>query len=77
MKELRETFVNYHEVGKKMAQAYIDGGPEEGNKTMAGFDEAAANLVATLDPVVEEQIAELEESVGSIVTSSGLLQVAS
>ena len=43
------TFEKYYEVGKKMAQAYIDEGPSGGNQMMANFDEAAVAMSDEVD----------------------------
>ncbi len=72
--ELSVAITNYYEVGKTMAQAYIDGGPEAGNKTMAQFDEAAATMANSLDPFIESQTDELNEAMESIVSSTGVLR---
>ncbi|WP_320825265.1 methyl-accepting chemotaxis protein [Reinekea sp.] len=48
-------FDTYYRVGKKMAQAYIDGGPAAGNQMMALFDDAAAAIGAKVD-LVQAQI---------------------
>ncbi|MFC1602484.1 methyl-accepting chemotaxis protein [Pseudomonadota bacterium] len=42
-------FDAYYEVGKKMAQAYIDEGPAGGNQMMAQFDEVAAQMAEEVD----------------------------
>ena len=55
VRELESAIADYYTVGKKMASAYIEGGPETGNKTMAEFDTAAANMVDKLAPFVESQ----------------------
>jgi len=49
-------FDNYYEVGKKMAQAYIEDGPRAGNKMMAEFDAAAKKLHQIFDPFVQENL---------------------
>ncbi len=72
--ELESAVNDYYEVGKKMAQAYIDGGPEAGNKTMAEFDTAAATLAGALDPFIESQTDELSEAMASIVSSTAFLR---
>jgi len=66
---------NYYEVGKTMAQAYIDGGAEAGNKTMAEFDTAAATMLQALDPFIKSQTDELNEAMESIVSSTGALRM--
>ncbi len=43
-----------------MAQVYIDGGPEAGNKLMAGFDEASETLQKNLTPFVEAQVEQMK-----------------
>ena len=63
---LRESFDSYYEAGKKMAQGYVDGGPEVGNKMMASFDEAAAALSERLDPFVESQTEELDMALATV-----------
>lgn len=57
--ELERAMENYHAVGVKMAQAYIDGGPESGNKLMAGFDDAAAKIADSIEPFLDQQLSEL------------------
>lgn len=42
-------FSAYYDVGKQMAQAYIDEGPSGGNKMMARFDEVAAKMAEEVD----------------------------
>ena len=37
---------DYYEHGKKMAQAYVDAGPESGNKWMVSFDKKAESITA-------------------------------
>jgi methyl-accepting chemotaxis protein len=60
----------YYEVGKEMAQAYIDSGPEAGNKQIESFDTAAENLSAALDPFIDTQLAELDHAMDSIISSA-------
>jgi methyl-accepting chemotaxis protein len=69
VRELRSDIDNYYETGKKMAHAYVDGGPAAGNKLMADFDGAAETLSSDLEPFVEEQVEEMESMVGSIISS--------
>ena len=47
-------FEDYYNVGKKMAQAYIDQGPEGGNKLMGRFDTVAADIAREVDGFLEE-----------------------
>ncbi|NOX74950.1 MAG: hypothetical protein GXP03_15465 [Alphaproteobacteria bacterium] len=49
LSEMVDAFGPFYAEGKEMAQAYIDGGPEVGNRHMNKFDEVAAALAATSD----------------------------
>jgi len=51
-------FDAYYSAGKKMAQAYIDGGPAAGNQMMTPFDDSAAAIGAKVDQV-QQQISAL------------------
>lgn len=51
---MRKEFNDYYEVGKQMAQAYIDGGPSSGNQMMAAFDEVAAKISTDVDDYLAE-----------------------
>lgn len=59
----------YYETGKQMANAYIKGGTEAGNKIMAAFDSSAKNLHDALDPFVLEQTSELNAKMDEIQQS--------
>ncbi len=69
LERLKTQFERYYTTGKKMAQAYINGGPAKGNKIMGEFDGAAEALWTSLNPLVEEQAGELKESMDGIVVS--------
>ncbi len=64
--ELKDRFDNYYEVGKQMASAYIKGGPELGNKTMADFDGSASALTEVLQPFIKEQIDSATTALGVV-----------
>ena len=49
----QKDFATYYEIGKKMAQAYIDSGPQEGNKMMKILDPFAEKLNSTLNQWVD------------------------
>jgi methyl-accepting chemotaxis protein len=46
---MKPVFQAYYETGRKMAQSYIDEGPEGGNKMMASFDKVAAKMSEEVD----------------------------
>jgi len=43
----------YVATGEKMAKAYIEGGPEAGNKLMGSFDESSDEITAKLDELIK------------------------
>lgn len=53
--QLLPVFEEYYRVGQVMAQAYIDGGPASGNRTMAQFDEAASAMYEEIDALLTSQ----------------------
>jgi methyl-accepting chemotaxis protein len=67
--DLQLRFDAYYAAGRKMAQAYIDGGPPMGNRMMRDFDKMAEALHAVLDPFVTEQTDEAETMMEGIVRS--------
>ena len=58
-----------------MAQEYIDGGPEAGNKIMTDFDEAASSLYDEVEPFVKEQLESLEKKINFIHSLLNLLVI--
>ncbi len=73
---LETAFGDYYDTGKTMARAYVEGGAQAGNKMMASFDEAAARMTESLEPLVESQEKELDNALASIVSSTSLLRTA-
>ena len=63
---LKISAIAYYDMGKRMAQSYIDAGPAGGNQMMAQFDAAAANMYEALDPFLEAQITEMEHKISTI-----------
>lgn len=84
-------FDSYYEAGKEMARAYIEEGPSGGNKMMAQFDEAAANISEKVDTFLADTIEKTNTSlliqqdlasssritviIGAVVTLAGILFV--
>ena len=67
--KLKQAMENYHSVGVKMANAYIDGGPEAGNKLMAGFDQAAGKIAKNIEPFLEQQLGELDKEMERTISA--------
>lgn len=72
--ELRVKINGYYAAGKKMAEAYVAKGPEGGNKMMADFDTAAANLSEAMEPFVQQQLDELQHELTRMQDMAGTLQ---
>ena len=53
LESVQREFVPYYEIGRGMAQAYIDGGPERGNLIMGRFDGAAESLTESVERLTE------------------------
>ena len=51
---LKKEFPPYYEMGQKMAHAYIDGGPESGNKLMGDFDRTAGAMADVVGELIKE-----------------------
>lgn len=52
--EIKTSFEAYYAVGKKMAQGYINGGPEAGNIIMGEFDQTAQDINGRVDQLRQE-----------------------
>ncbi|MCG8553376.1 MAG: methyl-accepting chemotaxis protein [Desulfobacterales bacterium] len=70
LKEMRKSLDDYYNMGKRMAQAYILGGPEKGNPMMEEFDPFAAKLAGIIDKIVDEHKEELMNTFAAIEKSS-------
>ncbi len=75
-------FAKYYIVGKKMAQAYIDHGPQEGNKMMELLDPFALKLGVQLDKWIdtykqhsEKEIIQIEEDLLAFKYSTLLISI--
>ncbi|MGE4274236.1 MAG: methyl-accepting chemotaxis protein [Desulfitobacterium sp.] len=68
--EIRTSFEAYYNVGKKMAQGYIDGGPEAGNIIMLEFDQTAQDINGRVDQLRQEAMAsaDVKEEMLSLIT---------
>jgi len=60
--EMKSRFENYYQTGRKMAQAYIDQGPEGGNKIMSEFDTAAESFTKAFDKLVAKKESEIDQA---------------
>lgn len=72
--ELQNKFAPYYEVGQKMAQAYINGGPESGNPMMEEFDGVAVSINEAVAALRNEVLSNTEDSIAAIKKRSVELQ---
>jgi methyl-accepting chemotaxis protein len=58
--EVQARFPAYYAAGRTMAEAYVAGGPEQGNKLMGNFDGAAESLTKAVEGAMEIHQAHLD-----------------
>ncbi len=68
--ELRSAFEDYYKLGRTMAQAYIEGGPEGGNPLMKDFDPAAEKINTKLDELVAYHNRGLDQAMGNVIAAA-------
>jgi methyl-accepting chemotaxis protein len=64
------SFDAYYEMGKTMAKAYVDKGPDSGNVYMTKFDLTATGIAEKMDALVNSQIEKLNVHMNGIVSAS-------
>ena len=69
-RDLRLRLDAYYGVGQRMAQAYVDEGPQGGNATMAEFDAAAEALAETVNGLLLRASAEAAETLARQSTTA-------
>ncbi|MGE5704973.1 MAG: methyl-accepting chemotaxis protein [Clostridia bacterium] len=67
--QIEAAFARYYEMGQKMAHAYIDGGPEQGNKIMGDFDKTAEAINSVVDTYRKDKLALINDAVVTIERS--------
>ncbi|MBB5219377.1 methyl-accepting chemotaxis protein [Treponema rectale] len=66
MENILQSFNNFYEVGKQMAAAYIEYGPEQGNEFMEKFDPFAEEIYDEVNAFVEEEVSNITQNIGTI-----------
>ncbi|MEY4766458.1 MAG: hypothetical protein RI907_3131, partial [Pseudomonadota bacterium] len=61
--DLQARFQPYYDTGVRMAHAYVDGGPAEGNKLMPEFDKTSLALQEVLDAFVADETNHVESAI--------------
>lgn len=77
LESMSKAFDGYYEMGKQMAAAYIEYGPDEGNKFMEKFDPYAEEISGMVDSFVENLTNLLTETVADISREAKLLMLRS
>jgi len=73
--QLMARMAEWYAVGKKMAQAYIEGGAPAGNKIMGEFDKVSTQLQAALEPLIDSQIKEASREIEAAVAEARKVQM--
>jgi methyl-accepting chemotaxis protein len=71
---IRGRFTAYYDLGRKMAQAYIDEGPQAGNPIMRKFDKEAEELSGVLTPFMKAYQDNATSSMDEITNRAGRFQ---
>lgn len=69
IENIENKFEPYYEIGKKMANAYIAGGPEKGNLSMLKFDEMAKSVNGSVDKFKDGAYRRIDISIKNIEQS--------
>ena len=72
---LAQKFATYYGAGVQMAQAYVRGGPAEGNPMMAPFDQASEQLQEDLDRFVAQELRTYEADLQSTARDLALVRL--
>lgn len=70
VQEIQKQFNSFYELGKRMSEAYIEGGVEAGNLLMEPFDHQAEVLVNVLEPFKQQILETNDQSIQEIVSAS-------
>lgn len=70
---IQKSFNGFYDMGKQMAQAYIDYGPDEGNVFMEKFDPYAEEIYDSVNAFVDHQVELLTDNVHTIDSKSSAL----
>ncbi len=70
LKKFRDDLESYYEMGKKMASAYIEGGPAKGNPVMDQFDPYAYRLFEEIAQFINDKEQTLKDSIVALKASS-------
>ncbi|USG65014.1 methyl-accepting chemotaxis protein [Brevibacillus ruminantium] len=70
LQEAKASFDRYYDMGKKMANHYIEGGHEKGNQIMGDFDKTAEDINQRIDNIRDSKLSEITQSILNIETNN-------
>ncbi|MET3133971.1 methyl-accepting chemotaxis protein [Oxalobacteraceae bacterium GrIS 1.11] len=70
---IRTRLDQFYALEKRLAQAYVDGGPQQGNRLMPEFDRASNELNAGLRPFVQQELSQMSVSIESATRQADLI----
>lgn len=77
IEQLKQNFADFYQVGRDMAQTYIDDGPEQGNVMMEEFDPFAASIAEGVESLIKTQTDELNAAMVAVGDATSQSQSAS
>jgi methyl-accepting chemotaxis protein len=82
---LKQVFDEYYATGRAMAEAYIQDGPQGGNRMMSSFDQAAEKLGKAIEPIIQQHglqgasvldaIKNTVEQLGMVILTVGVFSI--
>lgn len=82
IEEARKAYGPYYDMGKRMARAYVDGGPSAGNRIMGQFDKVADAMGESMEALGKavstysaDRLSHFDSSFNAVLKSSGELRV--
>ncbi len=75
LEDMKKAFDGYYDMGKQMAAAYIEYGPDEGNEFMEKFDPYAEEISEMVDAFVNDLSDKLTEIVSEISKESDAMVI--
>lgn len=75
LERIRVALEDYYTIGRRMAQAYIDGGPEAGNTMMAEFNPYSADLQSRVSAIATQRSYTLGTSLESTLETIGWMRI--
>jgi methyl-accepting chemotaxis protein len=73
---LKQRIAVWYDTGKRMAAAYISGGPDSGNQIMPEFDAVSSQLQQALEPVIGGQVDEAKRKLQVSIDEAGNVRLA-